>query len=92
MAQDLLKFAKTVGVANVQLQIGAKMNRKHPGDVGLTYWQHLKFAWGECARLKCMVFVMFVHGLLPWIWDWKYSAYIDGAKKRIEPQHEKRKK
>jgi|OM-RGC.v1.034116269 hypothetical protein len=68
------------------------MNKEHPKDVGLTYWQHLKFAWGECFRLGCMEFVMFVHGLIPWVWDWKYSQFINEAKKRIDPQHENRKK
>jgi hypothetical protein len=67
------------------------INTKHPQDVGLTYWQHLKFAWGECVRSLLISFVMFVHGLIPWVWDWKYSAFIDEAKKRIAPQHENRK-
>ncbi|MDB2315495.1 DUF6356 family protein [bacterium] len=62
------------------------INRKHPSDVGLTYWSHLKFAWGECFRLICISLVMFIHGFIPWVWDWKYSDYIDRAKKRIEPQ------
>mgnify|MGYP003632685870 FL=1 len=62
------------------------INKKHPGDVGLTYWTHLKFAWGECIRLIYMSFIMFIHGLCPWVWDWKYNEYISQAKKRIEPQ------
>jgi len=68
------------------------INMKHPKDVGLTYWKHLKFAWGECVRSLLISFVMFIHGIIPWIWDWKYNAFIDGAKKRITPQHENRKK
>ena len=34
---------------------------------------------------------MFVHGLIPWIWDWEFSKYLGEAKKRIDPQHEVRK-
>jgi hypothetical protein len=68
------------------------INKKHPSDAGLTYWQHLKFAWGEMIRLVGMGFVMFVHGLIPWVWDWKYNQFIDEAKKRIAPQHENRKR
>ena len=66
------------------------MNKNHPYDVGLSYLGHLKFAWGECFRLNCISFVMFVHGLVPWIWDWKYDEYLDEAKKRVEPQKTKR--
>jgi len=62
------------------------INTKHPGDVGLTYFSHLRFAWGECFRLIGISFIMLIHGLVPWVWDWKYSAYIEEAKKRIEPQ------
>jgi hypothetical protein len=67
------------------------INKKHPGDAGLTYWQHLKFAWGEMTRLVIMAFVMFVHGLIPWILDWEYIEYIDKAKKRISPSLSTRK-
>lgn len=88
-----LKSVKIADVINVTpKQIGDKMNKKHPKDVGLTYWQHLKFAWGEAVRAEWIAFVMFVHGLIPWIWDWKFSNYLDKAKERIAPQHEKRKK
>ena len=34
---------------------------------------------------------MFIHGLLPWIWDWKFNEYLDDAKKRVEPQDKVRK-
>lgn len=30
---------------------------------------------------------MFIHGLLPWIWDWKFDQYLDDAKKRVDPQN-----
>ena len=44
-----MKYAKTVDVLNAKPKpIGVKMiNRNHPNDVGLTYLQHLKFAWNE---------------------------------------------
>ena len=73
-------------------QIGVdKLNRKHPKDVGMTYFSHLKFAWNESKEAWWMGVVMFVHGLIPWVWDWKFSNYLDKAKKRIAPQHENRK-
>ena len=68
------------------------INRKHPKDVGLTYLQHLKFAWNESKEAWWMGIVMFVHGLIPWIWDWEFNQYLDDAKKRVGPQHENRKK
>jgi len=48
------------------------------------YWKHLRFAWAEMLRLGCMEFVMFVHGLFPFIWDKKFSKYIKNAQKRME--------
>lgn len=68
------------------------INKNHPHDVGLTYFQHMKFAWRESIQSLWISLVMLVHGIIPWIWDWKYSAYIEGAKKRIDPQHEIRRK
>ncbi len=76
-----------------QFQIGVNViNRKHPEDVGLTYLQHLKFAWNESKEAWWMGIVMFVHGLIPWIWDWEFNQYLDKAKKRVAPQHDNRKK
>ena len=59
------------------------INKEHPEDVGLTYFSHLKFAWCEMIRLECMACVMFVHGIVPWVWDNRFSKYIDNAKERI---------
>jgi len=39
-----------------------------------------------------MVIVMFIHGVVPWVWDWKFNHYLGEAKKRVAPQHENRKK
>ncbi len=61
-----------------------KLNFNHPKDVGMGYWRHLKFAWAEMFCLGCMEFVMFVHGLFPFIWDKKFSKYIKNAQKRME--------
>ena len=69
-----------------------KINKRHPGDVGLTYWGHLKFAWGESIRGIWVTIFMFVHGLIPWIWDWKFDAYLKEAHKRVTPQAEARAK
>ncbi len=60
------------------------LNFNHPKDVDMGYWKHLKFAWAEMFRLGCMEFVMFVHGLFPFIWDKKFSKYIKNAQKRME--------
>ena len=68
------------------------VNKKHPGDVGLSYFAHLKFAWNEAKEAWCISIVMFVHGLLPWVWDWQFNKYLDEAKKRVAPQHKVRKK
>jgi len=79
-------------VRNALLQIGANMiNTEHPRDVGLTYFQHLKFAWFESIYAFRIFLLMFIHGLLPWIWDWKFNEYLDDAKKRVEPQDKVRK-
>ena len=64
------------------------LNRKHPKDVGMTYFSHLKFAWNESKEAWCMGVVMFVHGLFPWIWDWKFShgiAYISDYLMESDP-------
>ena len=34
---------------------------------------------------------MFVHGLIPWVWDWEFNQYLKDAKKRVEPQDTVRK-
>ena len=67
------------------------LNRNHPKDVGLTYFQHLKFAWCESIYALWVSIFMLIHGMIPWVWDWKFSNYLDKAKKRIAPQHENRK-
>ena len=59
------------------------INKEHPKDVGLGYFSHLKFAWCEMIRLECMAIVMFVHGVIPWVWDNKFSDYLDKAKSRV---------
>jgi hypothetical protein len=66
------------------------MNKQHPQDVGLTYIQHLKFTWEESVRLMCMSVVMIIHGVVPWIWDWRFSAYLDNARERIKYQTKQR--
>ena len=36
---------------------------KHLQEAGETYFEHLRFAWS-------VAFVMIVHGLLPWVWEY----------------------
>ena len=66
------------------VNVVVEINFNHPKDVGLNYFSHLKFAWAEMVRLGCMEFVMFIHGLFPFIWDHKFSNYIKNAQKRID--------
>jgi len=39
---------------------------KHLEWINEGYFEHLRFAWS-------VAFVMFVHGLLPWVWQYKAS-------------------
>ena len=66
------------------------LNYEHPKDVGMSYFAHLKFAWNESKEAWWMGIVMFVHGLIPWVWDWEFNQYLNEAKKRVEPQDEVR--
>jgi hypothetical protein len=47
----------------------------HLKENGETYWEHLRFAWS-------VAFVMMVHGLLPFVWEYKASEMI--AKQEIK--------
>jgi len=60
-----------------------RLNFNHPKDVGLNYWPHLKFTWGESLRSLGMFFVMIIHGIFPPIFDHKFSEYIKKAQERI---------
>ena len=60
-----------------------RLNFNHPKDVGLNYWPHLKFTWGESLRSLGMCFVMFTHGVFPPIFDYKFAKYIKKAQERI---------
>ncbi len=42
---------------------------KHLEEAGETYFEHLRFAWSVC-------FVMLVHGLLPWVWEYKATEMM----------------
>ena len=60
------------------------LNFKHPKDVGLSYISHLKFTWQESTRSLVAVFVMFVHGIFPPLFDLWYSEHIKKAQERID--------
>jgi len=66
-------------------------NFKHPKDVNLNYFNHLKFSWCESIRAFGMCLVMFVHGIIPYIFDNTFSNYIKKAKERVEVVTEKEK-
>jgi hypothetical protein len=42
---------------------------KHLHWIQETYWEHLKFAWS-------VGFVMIVHGLLPWVWEFRATEMM----------------
>ena len=48
---------------------------KHLERVEMSYWQHLRHAWGTA-------FILLVHGLIPFVWEEKasdrlLSSYMD---------------
>lgn len=45
------------------------MKIKHLQWIQETYWEHLKFAWS-------VAFVMLVHGLLPWVWEFRATEMM----------------
>lgn len=45
------------------------MKIKHLEWIQETYWEHLRFAWS-------VGFVMMVHGLLPWVWEFKATEMM----------------
>jgi len=45
------------------------MKIKHLEWIQETYWEHLKFAWS-------VGFVMLVHGLFPWVWQFKATEMM----------------
>lgn len=45
------------------------MRIKHLDWIQETYWEHLRFAWS-------VGFVMMVHGLLPWVWEFKATEMM----------------
>jgi hypothetical protein len=42
---------------------------KHLKENNETYFEHLRFAWS-------VSFILFVHGLFPWIWETKAGDMI----------------
>ena len=45
------------------------MKIKHLQEAGETYFEHLRFAWS-------VSFVMLVHGLLPWVWEFRATEMM----------------
>ena len=60
------------------------LNFKHPKDVGLDYFQHLRFTWKESILSLVASVVMFIHGIFPPLFDLWYSEYIRKTQKRID--------
>jgi len=45
------------------------MKIKHLQEAGENYFEHLRFAWS-------VGFVMIVHGLLPWVWEFRATEMM----------------
>ena len=61
---------------------------KHLKEVKTTYWSHLKFTWMEAIRCEFMSVILFIHGLIPYLFSDRFSKYIPTTQKRInEFQH-----
>ena len=54
---------------------------KHLEEAGETYFEHLRFAWS-------VGFVMIVHGLLPWVWQFKATEMM--SRKEVQRQEKVR--
>lgn len=63
---------------------------EHPHQTGETYWEHLKFTTTMTSRLAYTSFVLFVHGLFPFLFTREASIQIEKAygimKSRIPKQ------
>lgn len=46
------------------------MKIKHLQEARETYWEHFCFAWS-------VAFVLMVHGLFPWMWEWKATEMME---------------
>lgn len=46
-----------------------------------SYFEHMRFAWS-------VAFVMFVHGLMPWVWQFKATEMM--SKREVQRQEKLR--
>ena len=53
----------------MQIKEYLQLKCEHLKDVQMNYFQHLFHAWR-------MSFILWVHGLIPWIWETKVSDEI----------------
>lgn len=44
-----------------------KLFMAHPNELGESYFQHLKAAWGSAYRLAKIFLALFVHGIFPFL-------------------------
>jgi len=58
--------------------------RKHPGTVGETYWQHLRFATRTGAAMLAAGGACVVHGLFPFLFVTTGSRAIRSLAQRLE--------
>lgn len=58
--------------------------RKHPGTVGETYWQHLRFATRTGAAMLAAGGACVIHGLLPFLFVTTGSRAIQSLAQRME--------
>jgi|APGre2960657468_1045069.scaffolds.fasta_scaffold23881_3 hypothetical protein len=59
----------------LQIELWQKSTIKHLKEVDMTYWEHLKFAWGIAAA-------SFIHGIFPFLLSKYVTEKITGSPSR----------
>ena len=57
---------------------------KHPESIGETYLEHLWCCIRTSASLACVVFVLLIHGLFPFLFEKTGSALICELNEKIQ--------
>jgi hypothetical protein len=61
---------------------------KHPREKGYTYVEHLKRAWGLGWNLLKGSFALFIHGVVPALFEEAGTTIISEAHKIAHQKHE----
>ena len=57
---------------------------KHPNEVGLSYFQHMFFAFGVTWKLFYCVFACFIHAFFPFLFTNTTSGVVKQLHSKIE--------